>query len=96
MSFSVPESDAEKPENRFEFTIGEKSYNVPKLGYAPVAASLLFEQGYLIEGLIACSDDPAIAADMRKLKRDQLDALETAWVKESRVSPGESDSSAGS
>lgn len=96
MSFNVPASEKDNPENRFEFTIGEKAYSVPKLGFAPVEASLLFEQGFSAEGLLACSDDPEIAADLRRLNQDQLNALEAAWVKASRVAPGESRSSAGS
>lgn len=92
--FKVPTSDGEKPENRFEFSIAEKSYSVPKLGFAPVEASLLFEQGYRIEGLIACAGSAEASAALRLLATDQLTALEQAWIAASRVSPGESDGSA--
>jgi hypothetical protein len=96
MTFTVPESGAAAPENRFHFQIGEKKYDVPKLSFAPVEASLLFEQGEQLAGLIACCDDPSISAALRRLNRDQLAALEDAWVAASKVSPGESEGSDGS
>lgn len=95
MTFVVPQSEKDKPENRFEFVIDGETYDVPLLRFAPVEAALLFEQGRSIEGLMECAGAEAGIA-MRNLDREQLKDLEEAWVKASRVSPGESDGSAGS
>jgi hypothetical protein len=95
MTFKVPPSEKDEPENRFEFEIEGTEYSVPLLRFAPVEASLAFEEGRNIEGLLLCAGDEAGAA-MRGLDRAQLSDLEDAWVKASRVSPGESDGSAGS
>lgn len=91
--FKVPESEANKPENRFEFEIAGKAYSMPKLSYAPVEASILFAQGYNVEGLVACADDQDTRVALNLLTGDQLKALEKALIEASRVAPGESDSS---
>lgn len=91
--FQVPDTKGAEAANRFEFSVGEETFSVPLLKFAPVEAQILFDRGYNAEGLIACADTPEAAAAIRKLAADQLDALETAWVAASKVSPGESEPS---
>lgn len=93
--FVVPESDASKPENRFEFELFGKIHSVPLFKYAPVEAAMLWQQDRNIDGLIACMDDETEAA-VRQLNGDQIAALDAAWSEASKVSPGESDGSADS
>lgn len=94
--FLVPESDAKKPENRFEFQVGEKKYSVPKLGFVNGEASLLLEQDKNLEGLIAAFDDDEAREAYKSLQTDQRAKFNKEWVSASKVSPGESDSSADS
>lgn len=94
--FVVPESDATKPENRFEFQIGKMTYSVPKLGYVNGEASLLLEQDRNLEGLIAAFDNDEAREAYKSLQTDQRAQFNKAWVEASKVSPGESDGSADS
>ncbi|HEY4268417.1 MAG TPA: hypothetical protein VGM94_09525 [Galbitalea sp.] len=91
--FEVPKSKRSLKANRFPFKIGTKSHDVPLLKFAPVEATLLWEQGRDTAGLLACCDKPEVEAALRTLDSDQLDALSDAWIAASRVSPGESESS---
>lgn len=92
MTFTVPASGKDDPKNRFEFQIGDETYSVPLLGFAPIEAALLFEIGQNIEGIMACAGEEGAAA-IRDLTRDQYDALEQAWIAASKVAPGESEGS---
>lgn len=94
--FIVPESDAKKPENRFEFQVGDKTYSVPKLGFVSGEASLMFEQGREIEGSLAAFDDDEARTIYAGLSRDQRTAFDADWIAASKVSPGESQGSADS
>lgn len=94
MTFIVTPSEKDKPENQFEFELDGKTYYMPLLRFAPVEAALLFEEGRNIEGLLLCAGDADSV--LRTLDKTQLAELEAAWVAASRVSPGESDGSAGS
>lgn len=94
--FKVPESDSKKPENRFEFELNGKTYSVPKFSFATLEAAILFDQGRYAEGVLESIDDPEVRAIVRALNKDQFQALDEAWSEASRVSPGESEGSAGS
>lgn len=94
--FVVPESGATKPENRFEFTVGEKKYSVPKLGFVSGEAHALIERGEDYAGSCAAFDDPEARAVYEGLSRDQRKEFDQAWIAASRVSPGESEGSADS
>lgn len=93
--YKVPESNADKPENRFEFELFGKIHSVPLFSVAPIEATLLWQQGRNLDGLFACMDDETEAA-VRQLDREQIEALDAAWTEASKVSPGESDGSADS
>lgn len=95
--FEIPESDAHKPENRFEFKGRDgKTYSVPLLGFVGGEASLHFEAGREIEGSLASFDDDAAREQYLAMKRDQRTKFDAAWIAASKVSPGESRGSAGS
>lgn len=95
--FEIPESDAHKPANRFEFKGRDgKTYSVPLLGFVCGEASIHFEAGRELEGSLAAFDDDLAREQYRSMDRDQRTKFDAAWVAASKVSPGESQGSAGS
>ena len=90
MAFQVPDSKRSIKQNRFEFEIAGKQYDIPQLKFAPVGAMEHFENERNMTGLLlACDSDDARAA-VRSLDGDQLEAFMTAWAAASGVELGES------
>lgn len=90
MAFNVPASKKSQKSNRYEFTIGETTYDVPLLKFAPVEAAELFEKGQQVAGMIACCDTDDAKAAIRGLDGEQLGALMEDWQQASGVEAGES------
>lgn len=96
MSFEVPQSKRSVKQNRFEFTVDGKQYEIPLLKFAPVAAIEHFEAERVVTGLVMMCDDEATKDAIRSFDGDQLDAFSNAYQEASGVSVGESGASASS
>jgi hypothetical protein len=101
MTFNVPVSAGEKPENRFEFTMpgSKKKYSLPKMEFLTGEHLLLVSKieddefgPESVTALFQLTDDLTDAA-IRKLAMDQLVAFFLAWSDASEVTPPESDGS---
>jgi hypothetical protein len=101
MTFKVPPSKADEPQNRYTFEIDGTTYDVPKLG---------FIKGDAVEALVeaaqygnlawrsACYDlfgehDTDAGRAVRALESDAFDALQADYFKASNLSLGESSAS---
>jgi hypothetical protein len=104
MPFQVPEPGGSKPENRFEFTIKDKTYSIPKLEYLSAEAASFIEDmsmgkisdvGFTeyIRALFVKAEPKLPATALKGLSRDQLTALRDAWYESSKVTAGESSAS---
>ena len=96
MPFSVPESKKSIKQNRFEFTIGDTTYDIPLLKFLPVAGAEAFEAGRSVEGILSGCDSEAAKDAIRALDGDQFGALMDAWQEASGVDVGESGASSDS
>lgn len=94
--FQVPESKKSINQNRFEFQLGDESYSMPLLKFAPVEVAELLEQGKEVAALLALCENDAARAALRKLDGEQFGALSDAWAAASGVSAGESQASSSS
>jgi hypothetical protein len=101
MTFNVPASAGEKPENRFEFTLpgAKKRYSIPKMDFLTGEHLLLVSQvedqefgADSVKALFQLTDE-LTDAPIRKLAMDQLVAFYDAWGSASAVTPPESDGS---
>jgi hypothetical protein len=89
MAFEVPASKKSLKQNRFEFTIGKKTHDIPLLKFAPVEAAEAFEDGRQVAGILAAAGSDAARGAIRQLDGDQLEALVSAWAEASGVDVGE-------
>lgn len=101
--FVVPASEGDKPENRFSFKIGRKTYTVPFIQYLsgpgseyidsvavnPVPETTMVRRVLLIE----C---PAAEDEIKSLANDQIMSLFKGWTETSSATVGESSASEGS
>lgn len=93
MAFQVPKSKKSIKQNRFEFEVDGKKFDIPLLKFAPVEAAEAFEQGKNVAGILAaCNSDSARDA-VRAMDGEQFEALIEAWTEASDVTPGESPAS---
>ena len=93
MAFSVPASKRSVKQNRFEFTIDGKKFDIPLMKYLPLSAAEAFENEEPVRGILAACDGDAARDAVRQLDGEQLDALLTAWQEASEVKVGESSAS---
>jgi hypothetical protein len=105
MTFQVPTSAGDLPENRFEFSLpkSKKTYSVPKLEFltGEQMMKVVSVDKASAAGTLGDSDIAVIFelfedmcdAPVRALAMDQLFALYEAWSAASDVTPGESDGS---
>lgn len=93
MAYQVPKSKASIKQNRFEFEVDGKTYDIPQMKYLSIGSVEAFENEHPIQGLIMASDNEDARAALRSLEGDQLEGLMEAWQKESGVSVGESEAS---
>lgn len=96
MTFEVPASKKSIKQNRFTFKVGDKTYEIPLLKFAPVAAAEAFEDDRNVAGLMLCCENDAAREAVRAMDGDQFGALMEAWQQASGVEMGESDGSADS
>lgn len=96
MAFEVPTSKKSIKQNRFSFKVGNKTYDIPLLKFAPVAAAEAFEEERNVAGLMLCCENDAARDAIRRMDGDQFGALMDAWQAASGVDVGESDGSADS
>src|SRR5690242_14702685 len=97
-AFEVPESEADKPENRYPFKIKGKQYDIPLLSHVGYdALQILSRDVYTDTEADAVTYDflaHLVGEDgadaIRSLDRKQLDALATAYRKASGITEGES------
>jgi RND superfamily putative drug exporter len=81
MTFRVPVSRKGLNENRFHFTVdGSKTYDLPLLDFAPVAATEAMEQGRSVSAVLLACDSDETRTVIRGLDTDQARALATAWA----------------
>lgn len=93
MAFKVPQSKKSIKQNRFDFEVDGKQFDLPLLQFAPLEAAEAFENDKNVTGiLLACDRDDAREA-LRHLDGEQIDALMDAWKEASESSPGESPAS---
>ncbi|OZD23816.1 hypothetical protein CH253_08110 [Rhodococcus sp. 06-156-3C] len=105
--YNVPESGAEKKENRFAFRIKDangkgkdKVYSVPKLEFlsgetSEYIADLVgkaYNETTVTRNMLSL-ENPDCAEAVRKLRKDQVDALSAQWAEASAVTVGESSAS---
>lgn len=93
MAFTVPQSKKSIKQNRFEFTIGDETFEIPLLQFAPLEAAEAFENDRPVTGILATCDTDAAREAVRKLDGAQLEALMQEWQKASEVTQGESPAS---
>lgn len=96
MAFQIPESKKSIKQNRFEFELGGKTFEIPHLKFAPAGAMEHFEQERTMSGLMLVCDDDETREALRGLDGDQLSAFMDAWAKASGVDMGESQASSSS
>lgn len=102
--FEVPESEADKPENRYRFKIGETEFDIPKLSHVTGEHLDIINRDVYTDteaDQVVCEFLVALVGDehaekIRKLDRKQLDALATAYRKASGIDEGESAASSSS
>ena len=93
MAFKVPASKRSIKQNRFEFEVDGKKYDIPLLKFLPVAAAEAFEAGRNIEGILAGADTDRARDAIRSLDSEQVEGLMDAWQEASGVEAGESSAS---
>lgn len=93
MVFQIPESKKSIKQNRFEFELDGKKFEIPHLKFAPAGAMEHFEQERNMTGLMLVCDDDATRDALRGLDGDQLAAFMEAWGAASGVDMGESSTS---
>lgn len=100
--FRIPESEADKPENRFKFAVGDKTFDVPRMGYLSRAALEIVKRevetdvdlDMVTYDLFAeLTGTPGVVDG---LPQDQLRALRDAYREASDITEGESEASSGS
>jgi len=98
--YTVPESKRSLHQNQFEFKVpgDKKLYRIPKIKYLPVGTiekMALAGKNVTISDMLSLFDgDNSAAADaVRKLDREQLEALTRAWQEDSGIVVGESSAS---
>ena len=89
MTFQVPESKKSIKQNRFEFEVDGKTYDIPHLKFAPVAAIEKFEQEQNMAGLLLTADTDAAREVIRSFDGSQLEPFIEAWQEASGVEGGE-------
>jgi len=97
--FVVPAPESEKPENRFHFKLGRKTYSVPFFQFLGPEAVTWFElngrtaQEFTMVRQVIPIECPESKEAIRGLSADQAVALSEAWTKASKVTPGKSSAS---
>lgn len=89
MTFQVPESKKSVKQNRFEFEVNGKKYDIPHLKFAPVAAIEKFEQEQNMAGLLLTADTDEAREAIRSFDGSQLEPFLEAWSEASGTEPGE-------
>lgn len=89
MTFQVPESKKSVKQNRFEFEVNGKKYDIPHLKFAPVAAIEKFEQEQNMAGLLLTADTDEAREAIRSFDGSQLEPFLEAWSEASGAEPGE-------
>lgn len=95
MAYEVPEAKRSVDQNKFKFTVGSKTFKVPKMAHL---------NGYEIEQLNSGDNeqvyltfgaaDSAIYKAVKSLEVEtQLSPLLEAWAADSEMTPGESEAS---
>ncbi|HKX68505.1 MAG TPA: MMPL family transporter [Intrasporangium sp.] len=80
MTFQIPPSRKNLPENRFEFTLdGAILHDLPLLPYAPLVAVEAFEDGRALNAVLASCDSEGAREVIRQLDADQFRAFVEAW-----------------
>ena len=80
MTFHIPPSRKNLPENRFEFTLdGAILHDLPLLPYAPLVAVEAFEDGRALNAVLASCDSEGAREVIRQLDADQFRAFVEAW-----------------
>lgn len=96
MSFTVPASKKSIKQNRFEFTLDGKKYDIPTLKFAPVAAIEAFEDDRNVTAFVLMCDSDEAKEAIRSMDGEQLGAFMEAYQEDSGVDVGESPASSGS
>lgn len=92
--FEVPKSKRSIKQNRYQFKLDGKTFDVPKAQYLPLRAAKLFDEEKFIAGFLELAEgNKALEDALLGLDGEQLNALMEDWQKESDVSLGESDTS---
>lgn len=97
--FKIPESKALDPANRFEFEFDGKPRSAPLMEFVDIDTEAMFTSAITgtdqeIAYCHALADgDAELEAGLRRLSRDQLEALTDAYDKASGVTAGESEAS---
>ena len=89
MAFQVPESKRSIKQNRFEFEVDGKTFDIPHLKFAPVAAIEKFEQEQNMAGLLLTADTDEAREAIRSFDGSQLEPFLEAWNEASGVDAGE-------
>lgn len=89
MTFQVPESKRSIKQNRFEFEVDGKKYEIPHLKFAPVSAIEKFEQEQNMAGLLLTADNDEAREAIRSFDGSQLEPFIEAWSEASGVDAGE-------
>lgn len=90
MPFEVPASKKSIAQNRFEFTLDDRTYSIPLLKFATVEAAEALEEDRTVRAvMLACETEEAADA-VRSLDGEQFNALVSAWAEASGITVPES------
>lgn len=97
MAFKIPAAGGTLKKNRFEFELEDETLSLPKVEYAPASADKFIrdrDQNMTNTEFILAfieSVDAEVGKKVRaaELARDQVSALQKAWLDASEVTPGE-------
>lgn len=94
--FEVPKSKRSIKQNRYQFKLAGKTFDIAKAQYLPMRAAKLFEEEKIVDGLLQLAEgNEALEDALLDLDGEQLSALVEDWQRESDVSLGESETSEG-
>lgn len=96
MVFKVPASKRSIKQNRYEFEVDGKKFELPKMQYIPVGVAGLLQDEQLNEAFAELADgNDSLRAALMHLDAEQVEALFKDWQEESGISAGESPASEG-
>lgn len=101
MVFKVPAPAGHLKKNRFHFELGGEILSLPKMEFVPPDADDflkdmspdLTRKDFVLGFIEACDPEVGKKVHEARLHRDQVYALQDAWIAASKLNPGESSAS---